>query len=151
MTEANYDLAIVGAGAAGLIAADFALHLGAKVSLLEKDRIGGDCTWTGCVPSKALIKVAKVAHEVRSASHYGINAGVPTSLGSCSAIRSIREALLSLSDQALHEMVQQVRGKLLDTEVMVGLKKLDLPGVDFQAAKHGITVLSVLAYLILEH
>lgn len=77
MTQAKYDLAIVGAGAAGLIAADFALHLGAKVALVEKDRIGGDCTWTGCVPSKALIKVAKVAHEVRSASRYGINAGAP--------------------------------------------------------------------------
>ena len=77
MTEAKYDLTILGAGAAGLIAADFALHLGAKVALLEKDRIGGDCTWTGCVPSKALIKVAKVAHEIRSASRYGINASAP--------------------------------------------------------------------------
>jgi pyruvate/2-oxoglutarate dehydrogenase complex dihydrolipoamide dehydrogenase (E3) component len=77
MTEAKFDLVIVGAGAAGLIAADFALHLGARVALLEKDRIGGDCTWTGCVPSKALIKAARIAHEVRSASRYGINAGTP--------------------------------------------------------------------------
>jgi pyruvate/2-oxoglutarate dehydrogenase complex dihydrolipoamide dehydrogenase (E3) component len=77
MTENRYDLAIVGAGAAGLIAADFALHLGAKVALVEKDRIGGDCTWTGCIPSKALIKAAKVAHELRSASRYGIAASAP--------------------------------------------------------------------------
>jgi pyruvate/2-oxoglutarate dehydrogenase complex dihydrolipoamide dehydrogenase (E3) component len=77
MTEAKYDLVIVGAGAAGLIAADFALHLGAKVALVEKDRVGGDCTWTGCVPSKALIKAAQIAHEVRSASRYGITASVP--------------------------------------------------------------------------
>lgn len=77
MTEAKYDLVIVGAGAAGLIAADFALHLGARVALVEKDRIGGDCTWTGCVPSKALIKAAQIAHEVRSASRYGIDASAP--------------------------------------------------------------------------
>lgn len=77
MTETKYDLVIIGAGAAGLIAADFALHLGARIALVEKDRIGGDCTWTGCVPSKALIKAAKIAHDVRSASRYGINTGAP--------------------------------------------------------------------------
>jgi pyruvate/2-oxoglutarate dehydrogenase complex dihydrolipoamide dehydrogenase (E3) component len=71
MTE-TYDLAVVGAGAAGLTAADFAARLGARVVLVEKNCIGGDCTWTGCVPSKALLKVAKVAHETRNAAHYGV-------------------------------------------------------------------------------
>jgi pyruvate/2-oxoglutarate dehydrogenase complex dihydrolipoamide dehydrogenase (E3) component len=71
MTE-TYDLAVVGAGAAGLTAADFAARLGARVVLVEKNCIGGDCTWTGCVPSKALLKVAKVAHEIRNAAHYGV-------------------------------------------------------------------------------
>ena len=75
MSEPKYDLAIIGAGAAGLIAADFAVKLGARVVLLEKDRIGGDCTWTGCVPSKSLIKVASVAQSVRTAAQYGIEAG----------------------------------------------------------------------------
>jgi glycine/D-amino acid oxidase-like deaminating enzyme len=68
----RYDLVIIGAGPGGLTAAEFAARLGAKVALVEKERIGGDCTWTGCVPSKALLKVAKVAHQVRSASDYGI-------------------------------------------------------------------------------
>ncbi len=66
MSEPKYDLAIIGAGAAGLIAADFAVKLGARVALLKKNRIGGDCTWTGCVPSKSLIKVASVAQNVRT-------------------------------------------------------------------------------------
>lgn len=48
-------------------------------------------------------------------------------------------SVIEKHDQALHEMVQQVRGKLLGAEVMVGLKKLDLPGVDFQAAKQMVT------------
>src|SRR5439155_12627984 len=68
----EYDLAIIGAGAGGLIAARFAAQLGARVLLAERDRIGGDCTWTGCVPSKSLIRVAKAAHEVRTAARFGI-------------------------------------------------------------------------------
>jgi pyruvate/2-oxoglutarate dehydrogenase complex dihydrolipoamide dehydrogenase (E3) component len=77
MPEQQYDLIIIGAGAGGLIAADFAVRLGAKTALVEKDRIGGDCTWTGCVPSKALLQVAKVAHHVRTASRYGITSTPP--------------------------------------------------------------------------
>lgn len=70
----NYDFVIIGAGAAGLIAARFAVRLGARVLLAERDRIGGDCTWTGCVPSKSLIRVAKAAHEIRSAERFGLQA-----------------------------------------------------------------------------
>jgi pyruvate/2-oxoglutarate dehydrogenase complex dihydrolipoamide dehydrogenase (E3) component len=54
----NYDLVIVGGGSAGLTAAGFAVQLGARVALVEKHRTGGDCTWTGCIPSKTLLKVA---------------------------------------------------------------------------------------------
>jgi pyruvate/2-oxoglutarate dehydrogenase complex dihydrolipoamide dehydrogenase (E3) component len=72
-----YDLVVIGAGSGGLMAAEFAAKLGVKVALVEKHRIGGDCTWTGCVPSKALFKVAKAAHEVRTATRYGICAGSP--------------------------------------------------------------------------
>jgi pyruvate/2-oxoglutarate dehydrogenase complex dihydrolipoamide dehydrogenase (E3) component len=73
----EFDLAIIGAGAGGLTAADFAVKLGAKVALIEKNRIGGDCTWIGCVPSKSLVKVAKIAHEVRRAGRFGIRADQP--------------------------------------------------------------------------
>src|SRR5258708_4620949 len=77
MPKQFYDLTIIGAGAGGLIAAGLAVQLGAKVALVESHRIGGDCTWTGCVPSKALLKVAKVAHMVRSSAQYGIIAPAP--------------------------------------------------------------------------
>jgi pyruvate/2-oxoglutarate dehydrogenase complex dihydrolipoamide dehydrogenase (E3) component len=77
MKASEYDLAIIGAGSAGLIAADFAVQLGARTALLEKDLIGGDCTWTGCVPSKSLIKVATVAHHARVAARYGIQVSAP--------------------------------------------------------------------------
>ena len=67
-----YDLVIIGGGSTGLTAAGFAVQLGARVALVEKHRLGGECTWTGCVPSKTLLKAAKVAHQMRTADHYGL-------------------------------------------------------------------------------
>ena len=69
--SAAYELVVVGAGAAGLTAARFAARLGARVALVERDRPGGDCTWTGCVPSKALLKAARVASDMRHAGRHG--------------------------------------------------------------------------------
>ncbi len=77
MSQTMYDLIVIGAGSGGLTAAGFAAQLGAKVALIEKNRVGGDCTWTGCVPSKALLKAAKIAHETRVAAHYGIVTSAP--------------------------------------------------------------------------
>ncbi|WP_088893057.1 mercuric reductase [Leptolyngbya ohadii] len=67
-----YDLVVIGGGAAGLVTAGGAALLGAKVALVEKHLLGGDCTNVGCVPSKSLIRSARVAATVRSSSDYGI-------------------------------------------------------------------------------
>lgn len=56
----SFDLVVIGAGTAGLTTAAGAASLGAKVALIEKDKLGGECLYTGCVPSKALIRSAKV-------------------------------------------------------------------------------------------
>lgn len=72
-----YDLIVIGAGSAGLTAAAFNGELGRKVAVIEREHIGGDCTWTGCMPSKALLHVAKVAHSVRTGSQFGITASEP--------------------------------------------------------------------------
>lgn len=72
-----YDMIIIGAGSGGLSAARFAAQLGRTVVLVEKSRIGGDCTWTGCIPSKALLRAAHVAHEARTAADYGIITAPP--------------------------------------------------------------------------
>lgn len=74
----DYDLVIIGLGSGGTLAAEFAAgELGLRVAAIERGRIGGDCLWTGCVPSKALIASARVAHTVREAAHYGVRAGEP--------------------------------------------------------------------------
>lgn len=74
---AEYDLCIIGGGAAGLVVAAGAATLGAKVVLVEKRALGGDCLHYGCVPSKTLIHSAKVAHTMNNAGRFGIPAQKP--------------------------------------------------------------------------
>src|SRR5436190_10797863 len=68
----RYDLIIVGMGSGGIVAAEFASTLDLSVAAVERDRIGGDCLWTGCVPSKALLASARAAHTMRQAGEFGI-------------------------------------------------------------------------------
>ncbi len=63
MSKYDYDLIVIGGGSGGISSAILALKLGKKVALVEKKKIGGDCTWYGCVPSKALIKASEVANH----------------------------------------------------------------------------------------
>ena len=74
----TYDLTIIGGGSAGLVLAVAGAKLGKKTALVEKHRIGGDCLWTGCVPSKALLKAAKVANSIQNAEKYGITVSETT-------------------------------------------------------------------------
>ena len=73
----RYDLLIIGMGSAGMVAAEFAATLGVKVAVAERSRPGGDCLWTGCVPSKALLASARAAHTIRHAAAYGLEAVGP--------------------------------------------------------------------------
>ncbi len=68
----DVDLIVIGAGMAGMNAAARASEAEASVVVVERDRVGGTCPIRGCIPSKALIRSAEVAHEVRSAAQYGI-------------------------------------------------------------------------------
>jgi len=75
---ADFDLVVIGMGSGGTLAAEFAAsELGLKVAAVERGSIGGDCLWTGCVPSKTLIASARVAHTVRTAARFGVRAGEP--------------------------------------------------------------------------
>jgi len=73
----DFDIMVIGAGAAGLVSSYVAAALKAKVALIEKHRMGGDCLYTGCVPSKALIRSAHVAQLFRRGSEFGLQAVVP--------------------------------------------------------------------------
>ena len=71
------NLLVIGAGSAGLVSAYIAATVKAKVMLVEKAAMGGDCLNTGCVPSKALIRAAKSVKDIERASRFGIEVGVP--------------------------------------------------------------------------
>jgi len=73
----DYNQIVIGAGSAGLVTSYICAVVGARVALIEKHKMGGDCLNTGCVPSKALIKSAKVAHQMRVAHKYGLEKTEP--------------------------------------------------------------------------
>ena len=73
----RYDLVIVGMGSGGMVGAEFAATIGVRTAVIERGRVGGDCLWTGCVPSKALLASAKAAHVMRTADKYGLPSIVP--------------------------------------------------------------------------
>jgi pyruvate/2-oxoglutarate dehydrogenase complex dihydrolipoamide dehydrogenase (E3) component len=97
-----YDLAVIGAGTAGLITSLVASSLGARVALIERHLMGGDCLNVGCVPSKAVIRAAQLAHEAREAARLGLAGelvGLPDFGRAMERMREIR-ARISHEDSA---------------------------------------------------
>src|SRR5687768_536448 len=73
----SFDVIVLGGGTAGLVTASGCARLGRKVALIEREALGGDCLWTGCVPTKALVASAKLAYQMRHAAAYGIEPVTP--------------------------------------------------------------------------
>ncbi len=76
-TSYDRNLIVIGGGAAGLVSSYIAAAVKAKVTLVEAHKMGGDCLNYGCVPSKAIIRSAKLAHQLRHADRYGLEKGTP--------------------------------------------------------------------------
>jgi pyruvate/2-oxoglutarate dehydrogenase complex dihydrolipoamide dehydrogenase (E3) component len=68
----NFDVVVIGGGTAGLVTASGCARLSRKVALIERDKLGGDCLWTGCVPTKALVATARLIHQMSHADVYGL-------------------------------------------------------------------------------
>ncbi|WMC12062.1 FAD-dependent oxidoreductase [Oceanimonas pelagia] len=112
------NLIVLGAGAAGLVSAYIAATVRAKVTLIEAGAMGGDCLNTGCVPSKALIKSARVAHQLRHADRYGLNAGEPEF-----SFRRVMARVQNIINQvAPHDSVERYTS--LGVEVIKGYGRL---------------------------
>jgi pyruvate/2-oxoglutarate dehydrogenase complex dihydrolipoamide dehydrogenase (E3) component len=69
-----FDVVVIGGGTAGLVTASGCARLGRRTALIEREKLGGDCLWTGCVPTKALVATAKLAHQMRHADAFGLTA-----------------------------------------------------------------------------
>lgn len=97
----RYDLVIIGMGSGGMVGAEFAATIGLRVAVIERGRVGGDCLWTGCVPSKALLASAKAAHTMRVADKYGLPSIDPIEIDTSlvwKRIRSIQQDLAGTDD-----------------------------------------------------
>ena len=97
---AIYDLVAIGGGTAGLVSAVGAAGLGARVALVERALLGGDCLHTGCVPSKALLRAARAVHEARTAAAVGVRMTLQVDFPAVMASVGARRADLAPHDSA---------------------------------------------------
>src|ERR687891_2458758 len=86
----RYNLVVIGGGTAGLVTAVGAAGLGAKVALVERHLLGGDCLNVGCVPSKALIRAARAVADVRAAHAFGVRVPGDTQVDFPAVMRRMR-------------------------------------------------------------
>ncbi|MEO7271133.1 MAG: FAD-dependent oxidoreductase, partial [Vicinamibacterales bacterium] len=93
----NYNLVVLGGGTAGLVCAMGAAGLGARVALVERHLLGGDCLNTGCVPSKAIIRSARAVGEIANAGTLGITAGT-SSVEFAAVMRRMRERRAAIAE-----------------------------------------------------
>jgi len=100
------NLIVIGAGSAGLVSAYIAAMVKAKVTLVEAHAMGGDCLNTGCVPSKALIKSAKVAHQIADAKRFGIDVG-DAAVDFPAVMRRVRDVITAIEP---HDSVERFTG-----------------------------------------
>jgi pyruvate/2-oxoglutarate dehydrogenase complex dihydrolipoamide dehydrogenase (E3) component/uncharacterized membrane protein YdjX (TVP38/TMEM64 family) len=115
------NLIVIGAGAGGLVSAYIAAVVKAKVTLVEAHKMGGDCLNYGCVPSKALIKSAKLAHQMRHGETYGLHSTTPT-FSFKAVMQRIQDIVRAIEP---HDSVERYTG--LGVEVLQGYAKLVNP------------------------
>lgn len=118
----RYNLVVIGAGTAGLVTAAGAAGLGAKVALVERDLMGGDCLNTGCVPSKALIRAARAAADVRDAAELGIEVPSGATVNFPAVMERMRRLRAGISR---HDSVARFRD--LGVDVFLGGGRLSGP------------------------
>ena len=115
------NLIVIGGGAGGLVSAYIAAAVKAKVTLIEANKMGGDCLNFGCVPSKAIIKSAKLAHQIRNADNYGLNAALPT-FSFKAVMQRVHSVIAAI---APHDSVERYTS--LGVEVLQGYAKIVNP------------------------
>lgn len=115
------NLIVIGAGSAGLVSALIAAAVNAKVTLIEKHKMGGDCLNTGCVPSKALIKSAKVASLIKRSNEFGIN--VPESNVDFAAVMERVQSIITKIEP--HDSIERFQN--LGVECLEGEARITSP------------------------
>ena len=136
------NLVVIGAGSAGLVSAFIAATVKAKVTLVEKHRMGGDCLNTGCVPSKALIRTTRFLGDVRRAASLGLRAA-SADLDFAEVMERVQRVVRTV---APHDSVERYRG--LGVDVVTGEARITSPWTVEIATEQGTQTLSTRAIVI---
>jgi len=115
MPSGKYNLVVIGGGTAGLVSAAGAAGLGAKVALIERNLLGGDCLNVGCVPSKGIIRAARAAHDARNGAEFGVRFVTEPQLNFATAMERMRRLRAGISE---HDSVD--RFTKLGVDVFIG-------------------------------
>src|SRR5437762_5728548 len=111
----RYNLVVIGGGTAGLVTAAGAAGLGARVALIERDLLGGDCLNVGCVPSKAVIRAARAAYDARHGTEFGFGLDGEPRIEFGAAMERMRKLRADISQ---HDSVE--RFTKLGVDVFIG-------------------------------
>lgn len=137
------NLIVIGAGSAGLVSSYIAAIAKAKVTLIEAHEMGGDCLNTGCVPSKALLKSAKVAKSARDAARFGVNVG-EVAVDFPTVMKRLRQVITDIEP---HDSVERFTG--LGVECIKGYARFVDPWtVEIEALDGGKSQLTGKAFVI---
>ena len=136
------NLVVIGAGSAGLVCAYIAAAVKARVTLVERDRMGGDCLNTGCVPSKALIRSAKLVAEMRRAGEFGLGP-VSVNVDFAAVMERVQRIVRTVEP---HDSV--ARYTSLGVECLAGAAKITSPWTVDVTTAAGTTTLSTRAIVI---
>jgi pyruvate/2-oxoglutarate dehydrogenase complex dihydrolipoamide dehydrogenase (E3) component/uncharacterized membrane protein YdjX (TVP38/TMEM64 family) len=117
MPAGRYNMVVIGAGTAGLVSAAGAAGLGAKVALIERNLLGGDCLNVGCVPSKAIIRTARAAHDARNGTEFGVRQFGEPEIGFAAAMERMRRLRAGIS---LHDSAERFRSLGIDVYIGAG-------------------------------
>jgi pyruvate/2-oxoglutarate dehydrogenase complex dihydrolipoamide dehydrogenase (E3) component len=132
----RYNLVVLGAGTAGLVCAAGAAGLGAKVALVEKHRLGGDCLNYGCVPSKALLRCGRAAAAARRAAEFGVSFGGPVTIDFTAVMERMRRLRAGISP---HDSAARFRGLGVDVYLgearFTGPRSVEVAGTRLEFAK----------------
>lgn len=109
----DFDLVVIGGGAAGLVAATAGQALGARTALIEKNKLGGDCTWYGCVPSKTLLKSSQVFSLSKRLAEFGIVSVSATKYDTSLVMSHVREIIQKISTHHPPEVFEKRGVKVL--------------------------------------
>lgn len=128
----KYNIVVIGGGTAGLVSAAGSAGLGAKVALIERNLLGGDCLNVGCVPSKGVIRAARAAHDARNGAEFGIKLAGEPSIAFGAAMERMRRLRAGISEHDSAERFRKLgvdvfigNGKFIDANTIeVGGKEL---------------------------